>query len=71
MSKTFDNSMLKAVDYGMINDLKNWSLTLCDNLGPINIYMIEFTPIKKHESFSFLFSQPAQLIFIKQAIKLA
>ncbi|RNA37381.1 hypothetical protein BpHYR1_027532 [Brachionus plicatilis] len=61
MSKTFDNSMLKAVDceshhcheylgskYGMINDLKNWSLTLCDNLGPINIYTIEFTP-KKNE----------------------
>ncbi|RNA38947.1 hypothetical protein BpHYR1_013511 [Brachionus plicatilis] len=33
MSKTFDNSMLKAVNskYGMINDSKNWSLTLCDN----------------------------------------
>ncbi|RNA12026.1 hypothetical protein BpHYR1_035132 [Brachionus plicatilis] len=44
MSKTFDNSMLKASKYGMINDLKNWSLTLCDNLGPINIYTIEFTP---------------------------
>ncbi|RNA24705.1 hypothetical protein BpHYR1_008410 [Brachionus plicatilis] len=44
MSKTFDNSMLKAVNYGMINDLKNWSLNLCDNLGPINIYTIEFTP---------------------------
>ncbi|RNA36354.1 hypothetical protein BpHYR1_007039 [Brachionus plicatilis] len=42
--------IINNVKYGMINDLKNWRLTLCDNLGPINNsidYTIEFTPKKK------------------------